>query len=114
MKETFDNIFSQFGKFWSELSLVKKSIGISTIIITLGVLATVVSLSNKSEYEYLFVNLSQEDVTEISQNLRTSGFDNFVIDKKGIKVNKQDVTRLRLQVAQAGLPRHGLVGWEKV
>jgi len=52
-------------------------------------------------------------VTDITQNLRNSGFDDFIVDKNGIKVNKSDILKLRMQVAQAGLPRHGLVGWEK-
>ena len=104
---------SQFGTFWSELSLVKKSITIAAVLISLGLIAGAVSMNTKSEYQYLFTDLSTDDLQDITQNLKNSGFDDFIVDKKGIKVRKTDVLKLRMQVAQAGLPKQGLVGWEK-
>lgn len=112
-KDTVGNMFGQFGTFWSELSIAKKSISIAVLAGTIGALVYAVSANTKTEQEYLFVNLSQDDISDISQNLKASGFEDFIVDKKGIKVNKEDILRLRMQVAQAGLPKQGVVGWEK-
>ena len=113
LQESFRNLSDQFSAFWSQLTLIKKSILIGTAILSISLIGALITLSTTTPHEYLFTNLSQEDTNEITQNLRSSGFDDFTVDKNGIKVKKSDILRLRMQVAQAGLPRQGIVGWEK-
>ena len=86
---------------------------IAAVVLTLFGLGFVVYSGNSESHEYLFKDLSQDDVAKISQNLRASGFEDFIVDSKGIKVKSADTVRLRIQLAEAGLPNHGVIGWEK-
>lgn len=113
LSEAFSKYLRQFSEFWGGLSLVKKSTMIAAVVLTLFGLGFVVYSGNSESHEYLFKDLSQDDVAKISQNLRASGFEDFIVDSKGIKVKSADTVRLRIQLAEAGLPNHGVIGWEK-
>lgn len=113
LKDTFLNFFAQISAFWSQLStVIKFTIVAAMAVLTIG-LGAVISGNQKTTHEYLFVDMSGDDISQITQNFRSSGFDDFIVDKNGIKVKKSDVVRLRMQLAQAGLPSHGVIGWEK-
>ncbi len=111
--EFFKKLFAQIGAFWASLTTVKKAIvagGIFAVIIGIGVFT---SQATKKTYEYLFVNISDEDQNEISAYLKSINFNDFIIDNKGIRVTSDELLRLRLQLTQEGLPTQGNVGWEK-
>jgi flagellar M-ring protein FliF len=113
IRQFFSNFSGQFLTFWNTLSTPKK-LGIgAALIILIGGLAAVVSNNNKEEYEYLFVNLSAADSTEIVAYLKKSNFADFVLDERGLKVPVSKVPELRIKLAQEGLPAQGMVGWEK-
>lgn len=113
LQQFFKNLTGEISAFWNRLSMARKSLVVAGIILTITALSSVTYMSSQKEMDYLFVDVSNEDSVEIANNLNTSGYTEYNIDKKGIKVKKEDVARLRMQVAQAGLPTKGIVGWEK-
>ncbi|MFL2770253.1 MAG: flagellar basal-body MS-ring/collar protein FliF [Rhodospirillaceae bacterium] len=68
---------------------------------------------SSSPYELLYGNLSQTDSREISRQLELSGVKFQVSnDAKEIMVPADNVTRVRLEMAELALPSGGSVGYE--
>ncbi len=112
-KKFFANFSTQMQKVWGSMSLAKRiAAGLTLLAIIAGV-GLLVSMQAKEPFEYLFVNLSPEDTTEIVSHLRKANFHDYVVDDRGVKVPTEQVTSLRLKLAQEGLPAQGIVGWEK-
>lgn len=95
------------------MSLWKKAAFGGTILLILGLIGALAATGKKTEFEYLFKNLSGEDIDQITAILKQQGQEYMLVDKEGIKVPSKDVAMLRLKLAQEGLPNHGVVGWEK-
>ncbi len=103
----------QLGEFWGSLSLVKR---ISLIVATAAVLVGVLSaaaMSSRVEYGYLFTDLSTEDAAAIAEKLKGMKVP-YRIEAGGtaVQVPEERVAQLRLELASAGLPRGGGVGFE--
>lgn len=113
VKQFFQNFGTKSRDFWSSMSMMKKVAFGGTILLILGLIGALAATGKKTEYEYLFKNLSGEDVDQITAILKQQGQEYMIVDKEGIKVPVQDVAMLRLKLAQEGLPNHGVVGWEK-
>jgi len=104
---------SNIGRTFNGLTPTRK---ISLIVVTLLTLAGIwgmVTLSNRAEYRVLFANLSAEDAGSIVDKLKEKKVP-FEINKTGDAVSVPDdmVSELRLELATAGLPRGGGVGFE--
>ncbi len=104
---------SNIGRTFNGLTATRK---ISLIVVTLLTLAGiwgVVTVSNRAEYRVLFANLSAEDAGSIVDKLKEKKVP-FEINKVGDAVSVPDdkVAELRLEMATAGLPRGGGVGFE--
>lgn len=105
--------WQQTKTFWASLTLIKKiSFGVALGLIAAAV-ATAFFMKKPDGYDYLFVDIPQEDVQAIAAELKRSGYADYTIDQRGVKVNSNDLLRLRVQLAQEGLPAKGIVGWEK-
>lgn len=115
--DSFKQFFQNFGtnarNFWNSMSVAKKAAFGGTVLLIIGLIGALAASSKKTEYEYLFKNLSNEDVDQITAILKQQGTEYMIVDKEGIKVPTKDVAMLRLKLAQEGLPNHGVVGWEK-
>ena len=109
----FQNAPKNISEIWINTPLSKKLLvgTITVVIISLGV--ALLSQKQGEELEYLYRDLSQDDLSAITDELRKSGQTKFQIDAKGIKVPPEKVVPLRIQLAQEGLPAHGQIGWEK-
>ena len=104
---------SNIGRTFNGLTPTRK---ISLIVVTLLTLAGIwgmVTLSNRAEYRVLFANLSAEDAGSIVDKLKEKKVP-FEINRTGDAVSVPDdmVSELRLELATAGLPRGGGVGFE--
>jgi len=99
--------------FWSSMDRMRRILIFGAIVALIGAIGLSLSLSEKQEYQYLYTDLSQDDVNQIVAALRQNNLTDFSVDQKGIKVPAQEVLKLRLKLAQEGLPNHGVVGWEK-
>ncbi len=104
---------SNIGRTFNGLTPTRK---ISLVVVTLLTLAGIwgmVTISNRTEYRVLFANLSAEDAGSIVDKLKENKVP-FEINKAGDAVSVPDdkVAELRLELATAGLPRGGGVGFE--
>ena len=111
--EFIEKFQKQFLVFWASLSVSQKVGLIGSGIAISGVLIGIVAVKSRSDYQYLFTDVDVEDRSEIAKFLAKNNYDDYTIDSRGIKVNANDVDRLRLQLSQEGLPAKGTVGWEQ-
>jgi flagellar M-ring protein FliF len=104
---------SNIGRTFNELTLTKKVSLIVTALLTLAGIWGVVNFSNRIEYRVLFANLSAEDAGSIIDKLKEKKLP-FELNRAGdaISVPEEKVAELRLELATAGLPRGGGVGFE--
>lgn len=109
----FTSLLEKVKVFWGPLSAVKKA-AIGSVF-ALAVIGGVIALSFRSPdpYEYIFVNLSPEDTQAITSHLRKVGNTDFIVDSQGVKAPASTILKLRLDLAQEGIPSQGQVGWEK-
>ena len=104
---------TQIQAFWTSLSLTRKiTLGGVLALISAGMLS-VFFIKNDNPYEYIFTDVSAEDTQSILSEFKRQNFVDYDIDSKGIKVPTERAAQLRMQLAQEGLPSHGVVGWEK-
>ena len=103
----------QLAEFWGTLSLVKRiSLVVATAAVLIGVLSAA-AMSGHVEYAYLFTDLSTEDAAAIAEKLKGMKVP-YRIQAGGtaLEVPEERVHQLRLELASAGLPRGGGVGFE--
>ncbi len=106
-------VWAQVSAFWVVQSLSRKvTIGVVAAALIVGMAGLIVT-RHEDPYEYVFVDLSSEDSQAIVDFFKRNGVNDFVVDSKGVKVPKDRVLSLRLQLSQEGIPAHGVVGWEK-
>lgn len=113
VNQLLENIKAFFKNTSSNISTTQKIVAAGAVILIIVGLVTFLLLQKKDPYQYLFVDLSPEDVTAISNFLSQNNAGEFHIDKKGIKIPPQDIDRIRLLLSQEGLPNKGVVGWEQ-
>ncbi len=107
------DFFSRIGQLLAGLSLVRK-ISMGTILLmTVGVVAYMVHVSQQASLEPLFTNLNSEDIGAIVTRLDKAGTRYQVDhDRRTVLVPSPDVLGLRLKMAEEGLPRYGGIGFE--
>jgi len=113
LQKFLNNLSKQFQAAWGPLSHVKRFAILGAIMSLVVGTAILVMTREGPKYEYLFVNLSAEDSTEIVAYLRKANQTDFIVDNRGVKVPSARVAELRISLAQEGLPTKGIVGWEK-
>jgi flagellar M-ring protein FliF len=105
------NIWEQIKKFWNALSRAKK---VALLVVTSSVLIGVVAVAligSRVRYAPLYANLSTEDSASVVAKLKELKILHRVTPT-GIEVPEERVHELRLDLAAAGLPRGGGVGFE--
>ena len=111
MADAGANILEQVRKFWSGLSRAKKVALIAiTSSVLLGVIAVAV-IGSRVRYTPLYSGLSTEDSAAVVAKLKEMKTLHRVTPA-GIEVPEDSVHELRLDLASAGLPRGGGVGFE--
>jgi flagellar M-ring protein FliF len=96
-------------------SLTRKQI-LSIVIVAAGVIAGLISLSHwnqERDFRPLYGSLSAEDAAAVLAKVRESGTD-FRLSDNGtsVLVPSAKVAELRLQLAAAGVPKSGRIGFE--
>ncbi|MBI2603790.1 MAG: flagellar M-ring protein FliF [Deltaproteobacteria bacterium] len=109
----FNKLQSQVSELWAKLSTLKKLSLFAAALLVAGTLTTVIILESRPDFQYLFTDLTPQDVTAIKGFMEKNNILDFVIDSKGIRVPVSMVDQLRLQLSQEGLPNQGVVGWEQ-
>jgi flagellar M-ring protein FliF len=113
MPEPIKNLFAQLAGFWRGLSTPKR---VALLVATVGVLLLgfgLVLLESHEQYAYLYTELSTEDTAAVVEKLKATQVP-YRLDASGtrIEVPESRVAELRLELASAGLPRGGGVGFE--
>lgn len=106
LKKLFSDNFSGL-KTWQKAALL---FGLLSVVV---LIALVSHSSNQINYEYVYVQLSPQDRTDIQNFLARSKYTDFELDENGVKVPSKDVDRIRIMLSEEGLPQKGLVGWEQ-
>lgn len=113
LRDFFTGFLNQSKGFWSKLTLAKRLILGAVLLLPIAGIITIISVNQADPYQYLFIDLSQEDTSAIAAYLKANNINDFVIDKNGIKVPPDKIIKLRVELSQEGLPSKGVVGWEK-
>lgn len=111
-----DSIIQYFNKLWGgfeALSSGKKISVIFVLLLTAASIFLLMYLTTQAEYRVLFSNLSQEDAGNIIGKLNERKI-SYKLSASGtaVSVPSDKVSELRLELAAAGLPQGGGVGFE--
>jgi flagellar M-ring protein FliF len=104
---------AQFRKLLASLSLAQK---ISIAIAAVVVIAAIYGFSNwrrEQDFKPLYTGVAPEDAAAIVQKIKESGTEYRLSETGGvIAVPSAKVAELRLEMAAAGLPKSGRIGFE--
>lgn len=113
MAEFFEKYKEEIQNTWQKLN---KSVQILIIVITIlmaGAFGYLIFRGTSTNYQPLFTNLSSDDAAAIVNRLDENGVD-YQLGSNGttILVPEDKLHKLRLDMASAGLPDKGIVGFE--
>jgi len=107
LEETLKRVKNQLNEFWQARTKKQKlKIGISAAIFVAS-MALLIFFTSRPEMVPLYGNLEMEDAGAITQKLDEYKVKWEIDDDSTILVPKQEVNRLRMQLATEGLPRNG-------
>ncbi len=103
----------QFKKLFAALSVAQRvGIGVAFVVLIAG-MSSFVRWRHESDFRSLFTGMPAEDAAAIVQRLKESGVDYRLSDNgTSVLVPSAKVDELRLEMAGAGLPRSGRIGFE--
>lgn len=111
-----DAIIQSLTKFWKGFEALSSGKKISIIMVLTATVASIVLLiylTAQVEYRVLFSNLSNEDASHIVSKLSEKKIPYKISSSGGaISVPADKVAELRMELAAAGLPQGGGVGFE--
>ncbi len=103
----------QIGQLWANLVPKQRIFLLTAILAVAGGLFALQRWNNERGYEPLFSGMSAEDAGAVTAKLRESATDYRLADGGGTILVKSDrVAEMRLQLAAAGLPQTGRLGFE--
>jgi len=97
---------------FNALPINKKAAIAAVIAISIAGMMLLLTWINKADYQVLFSNLSEGDAAGIVEELKSKHVDYRLQGTGVILVQSGDVYDLRLQLASAGLPQGGNIGFE--
>lgn len=111
--DPFSEFFTKLGAGFASLTPARKASILLATVITLAGISFLVYLTGQIEYRVLFSNLSSEDAGSIVNKLQEKKVP-YKLSATGdaISVPMDKVAELRLEMATAGLPQGGGVGFE--
>ena len=113
----FEALFKQIIAFFNKLNKQQRYIIIGSIVAVVAIIAFLVVFNStsskpKENFAILFENLKPQDAALIVQYLDKKNIP-YVIPQDGvIEVPKEQVAKLRLDIAAQGLPKSSTVGFE--
>ncbi len=109
----FKLFIEQIKKFYNSMTKQQRIILFSSLGVLLAGLVFVFVMSSRVSYAPLFTNLNAKDASDIVAYLNQHGI-KYKLENGGsvIEVPKDMVYSLRLDLVAAGLPKHGVVGFE--
>ncbi len=99
--------------WWTEASAVMRSMVVFGVVGTLLAVGIMLSVDTNTGFVPLFTRLSPEDAADIAEELKQRKIPYELAGQGGtILVDPKAVHQIRLDIASAGLPRGGGVGFE--
>jgi len=113
MPEKARAFLKQLTDFWASLPTPKRIALVTVMTLVLGGVMAVSVLGSRETYGTLYSELATEDAASIVEKLKTSQVP-YRIEAGGtmIQVPEERIPGLRLELAAAGLPHGGSVGFE--
>jgi len=102
----------QLTQLWQSLSWKQRASLGGALLAVLALLAAAVQWNRQRDLRPLFTNLAPEDAGAIVEKLKSANVRYRVTDAGAVLVPSDRVAELRLEMAAAGLPRTGRVGFE--
>lgn len=103
----------QLKKLFTSLSLRQRLTLAAAAILVVSAIFGFVHWNRERDFKPLYSNLSAEDAGAIVAKLRESAIEFRLLDSDGtILVPSEKVAELRLQMATAGIPKSGRIGYE--
>ncbi|MBT8369573.1 MAG: flagellar M-ring protein FliF, partial [Deltaproteobacteria bacterium] len=106
-------ILSQLNATFSNLSIGKKITLITLVLGSVTGFLLLMSWSGKSEFQPLFAHLNPEDASAIVDKLKEQKIE-YRIASNGstIMIPQEHIYEIRMQLASAGFPQGGGIGFE--
>lgn len=102
----------QLARLWQSLSWKQRASLGGALVAVIALLAAAVEWNRQRDLRPLFTNLEPEDAGSIIAKLKAANVRYRVSDGGAVLVPSDRVAELRLEMASAGLPRTGRVGFE--
>jgi flagellar M-ring protein FliF len=103
---------NQFGAFWGKQSKVQRIVLITLVALVLVLVPLFMVWASTPTYAVAFNGLSETDAASIVEKLKENGTLYQLRNSNTILVPSSQVYDVRLQMASAGLPQGGTVGFE--
>ena len=103
----------QLKKLFASLTMPQK-IGLALALLAVGIgVPMFTHWQKESDFKPLFTNMAPEDAAAVLQKLKESGVDHRLADNgMTVLVPEEKVNDVRLELAGAGLPKSGRIGFE--
>ncbi len=107
------SFLNQIFEMWSRLQWSQRISILLFGFLTLALIGSVVYFMNRVEYEVLYRDLNPEDAQAIATKLEEDKID-YIVQGTSILVaaHQNEIDKLRLEIAGAGLGRSGRIGYE--
>ncbi len=103
----------QLQKIFKSLSIGQRIGILAAVLLLVGGITSFVRWRHESDFRPLFSGMPAEDASAIVQKLKESGVEHRISDSgTSVLVPAAKVDELRLEMAGAGLPRSGRIGFE--
>lgn len=108
-KNPISDITGIFNKLAPAQKMLLAGVSVTTVVL----LIVLLSLLNEPNYSTLFTHMAPEDANKVVEELNSKKIP-FKLEANGetIKVPKENVYELRLNLAAKGIPTSGIVGYE--
>jgi flagellar M-ring protein FliF len=104
-------VTSQAANFWEKQKPTQRVLLIASVVFIVVVVPVIISWATQPSYSVAFSGLDEKDAGTIVEQLQISGVA-YKLQGTTILVQSDKVYDVRLQMANAGLPKGGSVGYE--
>lgn len=108
---TLRNISGQFLDIWAKLTMLQRVSICAATVAVFASIAVLVVWANKPVYKTLYADMAEEDLKEVSENLRQKSIE-YKINGSAIEVLPDQVYDTRIMLASEGLPKTRNTGFE--
>ncbi len=107
-----NGIAKQLAKFWNELGINQKvSLSLSAVLVVAG-MAALLMWSGKPQMVLLYGGLDGKDMSDVVQALDEQAIGYEIRNGSSIFVSKDNVYKIRMDMASRGIPNGGSIGYE--